>query len=1473
MSLDFTHLHVHTEHSALDGLINARKLPQVAADLGMDACAITDHGSLTGALRFHEACLKAGIKPIIGIEAYLSIGSRFERNTEVVDADDEDGFTDADSSDGAGREKSKKYQHLTILARNETGWKNLLALHNKAEDSYWYKPRMDFDLITEHGEGLIVLTGCLAGPVAGPLSRAGRADAEARRLGRLQDPDAEQIARLTEDRDAYRAQAHQALQVLTDAVGQEHVFLEVMFHSIAAEQHAYREIRRLSEETGIPMVATNDCHYTHEGDDEAHDCLLAVGTKATLDQPGRFRFNGTPDYYVKSPEQMYAVMEQHTSNEAAIAAWKQACANTRLVVDLVEDRTIPEGKMRLPSFPVPAGETDASWFHKKVLEGARQRWGSPLPEEVKRRLRDEENIITSMGFPSYFLIVQDVIAWAQSDYTAEDWITREAGGQVPEDRQRKKPIQVGPGRGSAAGSACSYALGIVKVDPLRYGLLFERFLEPGRAGMPDIDVDFEKARRPEVLRYLQIRWGRGNVAHLGTIGTGKTKAVLKDAARILKPTQPDDELTEQVAALREAGQAKEASALMRSAMAELSRTAAEYQATGNRLANLVPGAGGGFMDLHDLVATRDDSTRAFHDLMDSSEIAAHIVETALPLAGVSKAQGIHACGFIISPDPLDELVPMRWASHAKNANPDDPRVITWEGEECESYGLLKMDVLGLMNLDVAARAMEQIAASGGPQLSLESFPDPDDLSDPVTRKTFEMISRGETSGVFQMEGSGMIQTAQEVRPDGLEDLSAVVALYRPGPLSAGMHTSYARRKRGDEPVSYTAFTDDPVEQEWIAGVFGQTYGLAIYQETIMRLGTVVAGFDAAQRSRLRKAMGKKKQSEMDAVHEMWNEGLGKEFHDEDGTLISPVFSEATGARLWDFIAGAASYLFNKSHSAAYGQLAYVTAYLKAGWPAQSGAAVLSEVGKDKEDKRLATLQSLRAQGISVLPPDVNTGASGTSVVNGAIVLGLAEIRDVGAIAQFIVAEREANGPFTSIADLARRVKNSEGQHITALALTALAESGALDCLPGTRMGQAMAARAAANGADPVPGYDWSPIEASRRQRLRIGVALGEHPVNLASDLLVELDGGPDPAEVSNTPAPNRWNRNRDEAGTTSSWCHIEQLTSGHGSYAGVVGVVQSWTEAPYSKGRRVNFTLEGVEDSISGVGWNEVVSTLNSSGITVKVGDLVKVTGKLQVREVQANTDDDEDGTDDEPQVITVREIVADTVRIIDTGEPVLLTGAPEGTGTSSFADHLGRAQAAVQAAAQTKLEAKRSKASTSRKAPVRTTSRPKPQSVTVPDEVPAEAVEEPAPKPYKTPLPSGTFRLVHHHQLGRDVPLEALVDLTPEEREAHRPAMRGLRSLPPKVTAPSVLRRGNYVLYLTDGTAAPLPEPVDGAWEPIRGGSGQWQIFVPGAAPASPHSGPSDEPGPTPDPIPVAVGASEVDDSFDPQDLADDWD
>ncbi|WP_422759056.1 DNA polymerase III subunit alpha [Paenarthrobacter sp. C1] len=1196
----FVQLHNHTEHSALDGLQRIKSVAKTAADLGQTAMAITDHGSLAGAWRFTKACKAAGIKPIIGIEIYMSIGDRFERNSEIVDRNDD---TTADADDGKGDTKEKRYEHLTLLAHNETGWKNLLALHNKAEESYWYKPRIDYALLKEHGEGLIVLSGCLAGPVAGPLSRAAGEAAKAAELEARATVDEAEASKLAAEANAHRAksdefaaEARKNLDTLIDCVGKENVYLEIMYHGIDAEQSVLKPIGMLSREYDIPMVVTNDCHYEKEDDADAHEGFLAVGSKKGLDDPARFKFNGS-GYYVKSEQEMLDIMPGSKS-------WADACAMTQVIADRCDDQVIPTPHQRLPHYPLPEGFEDSNVYLKSLVQqGAIKRYGYdvetkeriPLSQEVKDRLRTELDIISEMGFPDYFLIMWDVINWCRSDAPIEfDNL----------DAPRKKPILVGPGRGSAAGSAVSYCLGIVGLDPLYNNLLFERFLEPGRAGMPDIDVDFEKGRRDEVFAYLGYRWGKGNVARIGTFGVALSKAAIKDAARILKPSGPSEEIKAQAKDLFAAGERGRGAALLRDAEKAASERASQILRLGNKMSDLVPASGEKAYDFAHLADTKDQAGQAFRDLVEEAgQDAQDILEMARAFEGIIKNESIHACGFVVSPEPLDELVPLRWASHAADADPAAPRVICWDGPEVEDYGFLKMDILGLMNLDIVSTALENIEMSTGEKLTMDDIPHPDTKGNPKVDAAFALIAAGNTGGVFQMESAGMVKIAQDVVPESLTDISAIVALFRPGPLAAKVPDRYAARKNGLEEVDYNQFTADPIEQEWIAKVLGSTYGVFVFQESLMRLGTVISGFDASQRSVLRKAVGKKDAKKMAEVGQMLAEGAEKEFFDEDGTMISPKFSAKTAAHMFELMKGSASYLFNASHSAAYAQLAFVTAYLKANWPVEYAAAILAIA--DKDDKRMNAFWSLKADGITVLAPDINLSLARTAPVNGSVLMGLAEVKEVGVAGHYIVAERNANGPFKNLHDVLTRVtvpgKNGgEPTKLPVGAIQGLIEAGALDSF-GPRLGQLMTLRAAhKTDLSPIDA-EWSDVEESTRQRQRLGVSLGTHPLQSLKEEILEWEG---PGGGKATP--------------------LHKIADENGEAVLTVGVISMWEEKGYSGGRRANFALESSKVTIQGVMWDRTLSNLRRRGAVPKVGDVVAVSGRVNVRTTSVGDDDSE---------------------------------------------------------------------------------------------------------------------------------------------------------------------------------------------------------------------------------------------------------
>ncbi|MBG0738667.1 DNA polymerase III subunit alpha [Paeniglutamicibacter antarcticus] len=1171
----FVHLHNHTEFSSLDGLSRLKTVAKTAAALGQTAMAETEHGSLAGAWRFTKACQAAGIKPIIGIEIYMSIGDRFLRNSEIVDRNDD---TTADADDGKGETKEKRYEHLTLLARNEQGWKNLLALHNKAEESYWYKPRIDYALLKEHGEGLIVLTGCLAGPVAGPLSRAAATAAAG---------DAEKSVE-------FASEAKNNLDTLIDCVGKENVYLEIMYHGIGAEQSVLKPIAQLSREYDVPMVVTNDCHYEKDEDSGAHEGFLAVGSKKGLDDPARFKFNGG-GYYVKSEQEMLDI-------KPGSKTWADACAMTQVIADRCDDQVIPTPHQRLPKYPLPEGFTDSNVYLKKLVkDGAVNRYGYdlatkeriPLSAEVKERLKTELDIIAEMGFPDYFLIMWDVINWCRTDAPIEF--------DNP-DAPRKKPILVGPGRGSAAGSAVSYCLRIVGIDPLYNNLLFERFLEPGRAGMPDIDVDFEKARRDEVFAYLAYRWGKGNVARIGTFGVALSKAAIKDAARILKPSGPSEEIKAQAKEFFIAGERGKGATLLRDAEKVAADRAAQKMRLGNKMSDLVPASGEKAYDFAQLTDTKDQAGQAFRDLVDESgEDAQAILELARAFEGVIKNESIHACGFVVSPEPLDELVPLRWASHAADADPAAPRVICWDGPEVEDYGFLKMDILGLMNLDIVSTALENIEMTTGEHLTMDSIPHPDIKGDPKVDAAFALIAAGNTGGVFQMESGGMVKIAQDVVPESLTDISAIVALFRPGPLAAKVPDRYAARKNGREEVDYDEFTSNKMEQEWIAKVLDDTYGKFVFQEQLMRLGTVISGFDASQRSVLRKAVGKKDAKKMAEVGKMLAAGAEQEFFDESGVLISPKFSAKTAAHMFELMKGSASYLFNASHSAAYAQLAFVTAYLKANWPVEYAAAILAIA--DKDDKRMNAFWSLKTDGITVLAPDINLSLARTAPVNGSVQMGLAEVKEVGAAGHYILAERILNGEFKNLHDVLTRVtvpgKNgTEPTKLPVGAIQGLIEAGAMDSF-GPRLGQLMTLRAAHKSDLSPIDAEWSDVEESTRQRQRLGVSLGTHPLQSLKEEILAWEG---PAGGRATP--------------------LHKIADENGEAVLTVGVISMWEEKGYSGGRRANFALESSKVTIQGVMWDRTLSNLRRRGTVPKVGDVVAVSGKVNVRTTSVGDED-----------------------------------------------------------------------------------------------------------------------------------------------------------------------------------------------------------------------------------------------------------
>jgi len=1482
----FAHLHVHTEFSDLDGMTKVKDAVAAAVADGQPGVATTDHGNVAASWELAAEAKKAGIKAGLGIEAYLAIGSRFNPGTL--------------SKKNGDSEKTASYMHLTVIARTHTGWRNLLVMHEASQHSRKGKyPLIDYDLLTEHGEGLIVLTGCLGGPVAGPLARG---DEQGARDG---------------------------LDALIAAVGKENVYVEVMEHGVEDEAGVAEQLADLAAEYGLDLVATNDSHYTHANHAHAHEAWLAIQTRSNLKEPreNRFHFQGE-GYHLRTAEEMYALRDE--------AWWHQACANTVKVFERIDDDVLGvDGHLRLPKFPVDDDCTsDKQHLIHLVREGAKARYGDPYPVEVKERLTYELGIVAGMGMCSYFLIVADMIAWARS-----------------------QGIATGPGRGSAAGSAISYCLGIVQVDPIRGGLLFERFLDPTRVGMPDIDSDFEQARRPEVLRYLTHKYGQEFVAQIGTLQVAASRGAVKRAQQALgHPAWIADKMTK-----------------------------------------AVPMDGAKPYPLARIRKERNEAGASFYSVIDEVGGAAReIANLATKFENVATGKSIHACGVVIGDEPLTDLVPLR---REASFDEDTPSVTEWEAGGVEGAGLLKLDVLGLRNLDIVTAAVSNIKNLTGETVDLDNLPDGDDIDNPRVAAAYELYARGNTSGLFQMDclsgdtfvsgrrlrdlyerfengegperinsvlfddgrfyrnrvisiqkmgvkelfrvrtdngryidasathrvmtkgrgwvevsdlriedsvlvdpkakrqverfcadcqvqigdapgntptrcykcsagfhrnprrskdsirdgvlrsyergrdpwnkglsaasdarlalvgqktsaknqgrslvekvgatraaelneaarqrmtgdgnhmfgkpsphrkggyrkdlghyvrstweadlarvlnyldvpyeyesrqflvtlpdgteanytpdfylpgddtyievkgfmrdldqqkidafvaahpdvnfvlvdkakfaefqlqykdlvewecpqfpersswetvtsiesvgnhetydiwmdepahnyiangfvvhnSEGMTNLATKVRPTSLEDLSALLALYRPGPMSVGAHDAFARRKAGTEKVDYNYLTMNPAEVDVIDSVLGNTLAVLVYQEQVMQLAERIAGFDAGQKSTLRKAFSKKDMEKMMSLRDLFFDG-GTSGNGPAGVK----FARKTLESLWVAFEGSASYLFNKSHSYAYGYLSFVTAYLKANWPAPYGAAMLS-VTKDA-GRRGLMLASLKSDGISAQSPDVNTAGFKTAATAAdTITLGLAEIRDVGATAKAIVAEREANGPFTSLADLAGRVRH-DGKRLNSTVLSALVSSGACDSF-GPRKAQARLVRIASEVPDIPPGTEeWGVVEKAVRAHKYIGVFVGDHPMkSLQSqlktfrmdDAIVDPISGAEHVRLASQPV-----------------MRIREVHSSDRKVVRTLGMVTGAATKLLKNGLLASGTLEGQVGAIEFAAFRADKATASA----LSNGQVVAIKAKRGEREI---TETDEDGNE---TTTTVARLIVNDVQAV----------------------------------------------------------------------------------------------------------------------------------------------------------------------------------------------------------------------------------
>ena len=906
----FVHLHVHTEYSMLDGAARVGDLVAEVARQQMPAIAMTDHGNVFGAFDFYKQATSVGVKPIIGIEAYVAPESRHEKKRVQWASGGDD-----DVSGGGA------YTHMTILAENNQGLANLFRLSSLASlEGYYYKPRMDRELLSRYADGLIATTGCPGGEIQTRL-----------RMGNY--------------REALRAASD-----YRDIFGASNFYLELMDHGIDIENRVRADLLKLASELKLPLLATNDLHYTFAEDGAAHEALLCVQSGSTLADPKRFKFDNH-EFYVKTAAQMRELFKDIP----------ESCDNTLLIAERC-NVTLREGENLLPRFEVPQGESEDSWLRALSHEGLKSRLGDKVTPVHLQRLDYELDVMIKMGFPGYFLVVADLCSHA-----------REVG------------IRVGPGRGSAAGSLVAYALGITGLDPLEHGLLFERFLNPERISMPDIDLDFDERRRSEMIRYATEKYGDDRVAQIITYGTIKSKQALKDATRVLGyPYAIGEKLTK---------------ALPPSVMGKDITL-------------------GGVFDKDD---PRHGEAGEFRTLYDTDADSKRVVDLAKGLEGLKRQWGVHAAGVILSREPLLDVIPI----HRREA---DGAIITqFDMGACEATGLLKMDFLGLRNLSVLDDALQNIKLNLDIDIVLEDLP----LSD---QKTFELLSRGDTLGVFQLDGGPMRALLRSMAPDSFADISAVIALYRPGPMGENAHNNYADRKNGRKPVEAI----HPELREPLAEILGDTYGLIVYQEQVMAIAQKVAGFSLGRADLLRKAMGKKNK-----------EILDKEYIPFEAGMKSNGFGDAAIKRLWEVLIPFSDYAFNRAHSAGYGVVSFWTAYLKANYPTEYMAALLTSVRDDK-DKSALYLSECRRMGISVLPPDVNESNSEYTPRGKDIRFGLAAIRNVGeGVVASIKSAREAKGAFTSFGDFLAKV---DAQVCNKKTIESLIKAGAFDELGHHRKG-------------------------------------------------------------------------------------------------------------------------------------------------------------------------------------------------------------------------------------------------------------------------------------------------------------------------------------------------------------------------------------------------------------------------------------
>jgi len=880
----FVHLHVHSEYSVLDGMCRVNELVKQVADFGMPAVALTDHGNMFGVIDFYTQARAAGIKPIIGSEMYVAPESRFSR-------------TAPSARDAA--------YHLVLLARNLDGYRNLMALSSKSYlEGFYYKPRIDKELLADHCEGLIGMSACLKGEVASAA---------------LNDDIAGAISTAEEYRELF---------------GRDNFFIELQDEGLPDQHRINPLLVDVAEKARLDVVATNDVHYLRREDSKAHEVLLCIQTGTTLDDERRMRFQ-TDQFHLRSPAEIAKLF----------AAWPESIRNSVEIADRCNVE-IPLDRRLIPNFEPPPGQTDEDYLRSIVEEGVRWRYGDEPPEQVSDRVEYELDVIVRMGFVGYFLVVWDFVNFA-----------------------RQKGIPVGPGRGSAAGSIVSYVLGITNLDPLRYGLLFERFLNPDRISLPDIDIDFCYERRGEIIDYVTQKYGTGNVSQIITFGTLGARNAIRDVGRVLN---------------------------------------IEYGRV-DKVAKLVPA------ELNITLAAALEREPELKRLVAAEPDIGKLYDVALSLEGLIRHASTHAAGVVISDTPLTEHVPI----YRARGDEAEPITTQYSMGAVEKVGLLKMDFLGLRTLTVLSDAVQLVGENHGIELDLDNLP----LDDAAT---YRLLNSGQTVGVFQLESRGMRELAQQIGVHTFEDIGALVALFRPGPLN--MRDEFVGRKQERIDVEY----DHPL----LEPVLKETYGVMLYQEQVMETAQVVGGFSLAEADSLRRAMGKKIADQMTRMREKFLAGSA-----ERG--VEP----QTAERVFGLMEKFAGYGFNKSHSTAYALIAYQTAYLKANYPAEFMAATLSSF-MGNTDKLVTLFDECRRLEIEVLPPDINASQWKFTVADGKIRLGLGAVKNVGqAAVDAVIEERELNGPYRSIFDLCTRC---EMRQLNRRMLESLVKAGAFDSTGGGR---------------------------------------------------------------------------------------------------------------------------------------------------------------------------------------------------------------------------------------------------------------------------------------------------------------------------------------------------------------------------------------------------------------------------------------